>query len=853
MAEQTKTDFGITVTLADGTPFNVYTPHPKQREFHESPISNLIAWGNRSSGKACDINTPILTPFGYKTLNTLSIGDEVFGEDGLPCKVIWKSNIHYDDWGTFKITFDDGSEIICGGHHEWWVFDKNARVRLQRRSMEWRANRQLTRKDKNSNRKRRKLKDIQVESGAIVTTAEMFENQIFQTGDYTESNYAIRLAQPCQTSDKDLPLHPYILGVWLGDGNSWNGSYTGLDVEIADRISKFGWEVRKLKSQYTWSIPTLLSTLRSIRLYKNKHIPEEYFLGSKEQRLELLRGLMDTDGHCDKTGHATFYNKNENIARGVYRLAVTLGLKPSLSTKRAKLNGKDYGICYQVTWCSNLPVFTIPRKLNRLKKTISQKVTFRFVTKIELIADRPLQCIQVDNKSHLYLIGETCIPTHNSIMLRMDAHMRAFSAPNSNLILIRKTYKQLETSHVYFQGLPWSSLKQEMELLGGTFHSTKYICYYPNGSRLFLSYVGHETDALNLLSAEFLAAYFDELSTIPWEFFLKLQASVRVPRGSNLKAVVRAASNPLGESTPEIMKYFIEKDVDPKEDEDYLPSEWGDIKMGMEDNPHIDVDQYKRRLAGAGLPEHVKNAWLYGTYTDEEALFTFFPFKDNEPWHVIHDIDVEELVKKATIYRCYDHGYSPDPAYCAWVAHLGNRYIVFHEMVEKKMVIADIAAKMKAIDKELGISRVVTTFADPTIDVHTGQDIRTMKDIFEENGIPIELSINNREQFASAVHTALAEEVQLSENTIVPRLQIYGPGCPYLVKSLPMMRYDPDKPMRMANHKHDHPVVALAYFLISHSAGNFVSYEDRQKPRWMRPKNASRFVLGSDGVRDRRY
>ena len=93
-----------------------------------------------------------------------------------------------------------------------------------------------------------------------------------------------------------------------------------------------------------------------------------------------------------------------------------------------------------------------------------------------------------------------------SVMLRMDAHMRALSCPGSNLILIRKTYKDLLKTHVFFQGLPWGSLKKEMQLLGGDFHSTDYICHYPNGSKLFLSYVGHESDALNLLSPEILAA-----------------------------------------------------------------------------------------------------------------------------------------------------------------------------------------------------------------------------------------------------------------------------------------------------------------------------------------------------------
>src|SRR3990167_2787917 len=175
-----------------------------------------------------------------------------------------------------------------------------------------------------------------------------------------------------------------------------------------------------------------------------------------------------------------------------------------------------------------------------------------------------------DSSTNLLAIGSR--GSGKSLTLRMDAHMRALSCPGINLILVRKTYKDLLKSHIYFQGLPWGSLKKEMELLGGSFHSTDYICHYPNGSKLFLSYVGHESDALNLLSAEFVAAYFDELSVIPWEFFIKLQASVRASghlKDQGIKGVVRAATNPLGESTATLMDYFVTQTVDPEDDPEY--------------------------------------------------------------------------------------------------------------------------------------------------------------------------------------------------------------------------------------------------------------------------------------------
>ena len=456
----------------------------------------------------------------------------------------------------------------------------------------------------------------------------------------------------------------------------------------------------------------------------------------------------------------------------------------------------------------------------------------------------------LSNVSKLIAIGNRS--GGKSVMLRFDAHMRALSCPGVNLILVRKTYKDLLKSHVFFQAnkiMPWGSLKKEMELLGGDFNKTDYICHYPNGSRLFLSYVGHESDALNLLSAEFAAAYFDELSTIPWDFFTKLAASVRVTSDAGWKAVIRAATNPLGESTPEIMQYFVNKEIDFSQEQDYDPREWGHLRVQAQDNPHIDSAKYLKDLASLNLPEHIKRAWIEGEYFDEAALFSFFPTKDGKPYHIIPEFDVAGAIKRGRVYRVYDHGYKPDPAYCAWLVHLGNRYVVFHEKVWYETVVKDIAASIKEEDEQLGITRVVETYCDPTIDIKTGQDYRTIKDLFDQFGVPMTCSINNREQFASAVHTALAEEVSAG----VPKLQILsnGPriGCPYLAKVIPMMRYNPRRPMALDDHKHDHPVVSLAYFLISNASYDKLETRQVKLRPWMRPNKEEIWTLGNSSRR----
>lgn len=222
-----------------------------------------------------------------------------------------------------------------------------------------------------------------------------------------------------------------------------------------------------------------------------------------------------------------------------------------------------------------------------------------------------------------------------SRMLRADAHMRCLSVPGATCILIRKTMKQLEQSHLL-------DVPREMSLLGGYYHGTKHCAFYPNGSRLFFTYVGHSADAFNLVSAEFIAAYYDELSMIPWEYFLKLNGSVRVStafKDMGLKAVVRAASNPVGESAHEMMRHFVYRNISFEEDENYFADQWDSIRIDMEDNPYLDIDQYKRRLGN--LPEHLKKAWLYGEYADERQLFSFYERKEGKPYHVINQMPME--------------------------------------------------------------------------------------------------------------------------------------------------------------------------------------------------------------------
>jgi hypothetical protein len=150
---------------------------------------------------------------------------------------------------------------------------------------------------------------------------------------------------------------------------------------------------------------------------------------------------------------------------------------------------------------------------------------------------------------------------------------------------------------------------------------------------------------------------------------------------------------------------------------------------------------------------------------------------------------------------------------CVWLVVLGRRIIAVYETTYFSTIVEDIAAKLLETTRELvGETTVAMTTVDPAIAVQDGRV--TVMDKLEMGGVPCEASVNNREMYADAIHSLLGEEVEPG----VPRFQVYQPGCPMLAKYLPKMRWDDKNPRKMADHKFDHWIVAVAYFAISSGA-----------------------------------
>lgn len=435
--------------------------------------------------------------------------------------------------------------------------------------------------------------------------------------------------------------------------------------------------------------------------------------------------------------------------------------------------------------------------------------------------------------------------TGKSVAIRNDAHMRAMQVPGSAYLILRRTMPALRSSHLRF-------VPGEMDKLGGRFNKTESIAYYPNGSQVFYSHCETEEDMMRLLSAEFTGIYFDEITTFTQEQITKISTCARVPDGSGLVALIRGGTNPVGVGADYVNRYYITKDVDEVEDDQYDPNDYVAIHTVLTDNKHLDQEQYKKQFVG--LPAHIRDAWLEGIWATEGAYFDdFAPDKNGAPWHRIKTLPIVEGkhifdIPWIRVYRAVDWGFFPDPAVCLWIAILPNgREIAFRERTWYRTTAADVARGIKEDSEGL---RVAETFCDPTMFVNSEATGHSVGDIFEMNGVPLTKSMNDRRAAGYAIH----EHLNTLMEDGLPKLQIWHPdkykGCFMLMKTIPMLRRDENDPSKIADGQ-DHWAIALAYYCMSLIGPSQADITHSVMP-WMRPKPHKQQVLGSGSVRSRR-
>ncbi len=349
--------------------------------------------------KGLALDTPIPVPTGWTTMGDLRVGDTVFGSDGRPCRVVGKSAVK--NIGTYIVKFTDGATVVCDREHYWWVLAGQHTVAEQ------------------------------------VTGVEAMRDNLTTQG---QVNYRVPVAAALDLPDACLPVDPYVLGYWLGNGATRDSLVT-CHADDADEIFQLIGEsepvgqkrhqVGNAESRYIgMSAPvrdsatgqwhanaSLRSRLRALGVFGDKHIPAQYLRASRAQREALLQGLMDSDGTWNRArSRAVFTTTSKALAEGFLELAATLGLKPCENWYQARGFGLTVSACAIEFTPLGVTPFRLRRKADLVNVTDGQAVRarVRYVKSIEPGPDVPTACIAVDSPNHTYLCGRDMIPTHNS-------------------------------------------------------------------------------------------------------------------------------------------------------------------------------------------------------------------------------------------------------------------------------------------------------------------------------------------------------------------------------------------------------------------------------------------------------
>lgn len=368
--------------------------------------------GKSGSGKAQPLYSNIVTPTGFKKMGELNINDDVITPEGTIAKIIGIYPQGIKD--NYKVIFTDGSSMECNDEH---LFEVSYNCWSRQNKITYKKSKVMT------------LKEIQK--------------------DYISSNnklkYYIPMTKPVEFKEKDVPINPYLLGVLIGDGNMTEKSnhisicnseldiiekckyilnQSNMDIEINDYNLKNCSFCIKNKNG-------LKNQLIDLKLYGKysyeKEIPDIYKFNSVSIRLELLKGLIDTDGSIEKDNCIYYYTSSEKLANDVKFIVESLGGIVNIMVKNSSYYNKSTNekiICKDnyrifIKLPNNIIPFTSIKHSKKYVKCEKYKEPIRKIAKIEKIGKTQMQCIMLNSDRHLYLTDDFIVTHNTSLAIKL--------------------------------------------------------------------------------------------------------------------------------------------------------------------------------------------------------------------------------------------------------------------------------------------------------------------------------------------------------------------------------------------------------------------------------------------------
>ena len=432
------------------------------------PGQMVIIAARPGIGKALALDAPLPTPTGWTTMGDVAVGDRLLGADGRPTTVVAATHVMRGR-PCYEVEFSDGSIIVADSQHQWLT-----ETRASRRSAQQAAT------GYNRHRNQRTFATVHTTEEIAATlrcrTADQRLNHSVvncRPLDLPDQNLLIppyslgvwlgdgsSQAANFTSADPEIAVHVEAEGLRVEPRGRMRYTLqlpkpepTGerscvvcgttfvprtSEVRTCGRScggrARFVSEPAPAPSCGDCGGPscglvqcqscrdhhgTVQARLRTLALLGNKHIPSIYLRASLAQRRALLAGLLDTDGTVTPGGSVQFTVTCARLARDVRELVISLGYGCGISTKQVRGRSEESATAYTITFSTEDDVFLLERKrlAHKQRRQYSRaRSGARYIVDVRPVRSVPVRCVQVDNSDHLYLAGESMIPTHNSTL-----------------------------------------------------------------------------------------------------------------------------------------------------------------------------------------------------------------------------------------------------------------------------------------------------------------------------------------------------------------------------------------------------------------------------------------------------
>lgn len=806
---------------------------PKQKIGWDYVTGGQYTWigfgGSKGGGKLSPVSSFVSTPKGPRRLGDLKLGDSITDPTtGGATRVV--QIFEHEPMPVWRATFDDGATLCVGADHLWaFYLTGHTKPRAKRSVGRAYASAEL---GAGSDVDRGDWSRLRVDTTIVVLGLLSKGKRI-----------RIPLTEPViYTLDRHAgsrELTPYLMGLFLGDGHMGRAVLTTMEPEIRAMLLGLGYSEARTKSrafEYRARGKHGQVVRRAFRDYGLAHcrswekfIPEPYLRSSLADRMELLRGLMDTDGTVDDRGRCYYTTTSERLRDDVLELVRSMGGKARAACSRKtyvhrgerRIGRPTYRIR---VWMKKLAsVFGLPRKSARVTHAWNGGVgalTRRLVS-LERAGDQQARCITVSSPFGLYVAGDTSrdfVVTHNSGAARRILIPLLLRFPGSAALLVRKTYEEVLKNHVerinleFPQLTPFYNKSDKMFRIPGA-----------NGavSRLHIGYGEHEGDVRRYNGTDdFGWIYVDQAEEFPEADINTLRTCLRstVP-GVNPALVL--SFNPGGPSHMFLKRIF--KDRQFRENEN--PEHYGPL---IEARGWDNVEWCRSELEKDGYSvEQYYYEW------DEEQRKSYFlnssygknllanPDKTLRDWYLWGNWDTyagryfdqfdaakhtyrpESVNLEDHYYRWIscDYGFAHDSA-VYWHCYDGNRIYTYRELTVSKLEPADLAHAIVALTTK---NETIGAFYLSHETFGTRQSVKTqammMAEVLQGAGFPA----------PAPPDLDRVGGLRLMSYMLTSGEWVISLDCPKLISVIPNAVRDPKNPEQTLKFEGDDPLDAARY------------------------------------------